>query len=676
MRSHHPAVFASILFLLLASAATEYLQATGAGRGFSDSEAFGHDARRLWIDSGPHGTEIRPEDFGAKGDGRADDWKAFQTMFDKLKGSPPVKILLRPKAYYSIRSRRSAANVFEIIGVDSLQMEGPGMGRKTIAYEGAQSATNFFYFSGGSDYFRLEEMTIEGSRPGDWPYKTANCINLNNCNFGSFNRLQLRFGSGYGITGFHWMTEVNHVIAFGFDTGFGTPASTAHFTGCYANSCRIGYEIAGWYASYTGCSCDWADVAYSFREPWSVALAGCGCEASLQAMSGRALQLSVQGFTVDQTGLQGSLRFANGSREPRQGETITGAASRSRAIVFRVHVTSGTWAGGDAAGTIRINEPPSGAFRAESLEIGDENNVCTIAGDIAKPEAAFYLPASGGLMSGLFGKVACDYWFDCANSSAGLVISMPGGWSGRTFKSQVKDYASAPDAQVPAILGLDYTGYSQIADRDISDLRSFLETDFSRYTACQDVSVEFNDGTAEWTSTVRWAQAGGAGRVILKAGGTTQGAILDVRPVSGPGIVLENIQIPVIFRGLTFRLHKAEALFAVSNCRLVRFENCRFESSAAGRVFRITDSGSRIEIDKATMDNMAAANWTGLADPGGMGGWEAFRFTGYTGAPAAGLFDAGHRIEFAVPAPGGHAGAVCTKAGAPGTWKGIGSVER
>ena len=40
------------------------------------------------------------------------------------------------------------------------------------------------------------------------------------------------------------------------------------------------------------------------------------------------------------------------------------------------------------------------------------------------------------------------------------------------------------------------------------------------------------------------------------------------------------------------------------------------------------------------------------------------------------LVDAGHRIEFAVPTPGGYAGAVCTKSGAPGTWKGIGPVER
>jgi hypothetical protein len=63
-----------------------------------------------------------------------------------------------------------------------------------------------------------------------------------------------------------------------------------------------------------------------------------------------------------------------------EGNTITGATSAATAIVKRVILTSGTWAGGDAAGRL-ILLTQTGNFVAENLNVGANVNVATIAGN-------------------------------------------------------------------------------------------------------------------------------------------------------------------------------------------------------------------------------------------------------------------------------------------------------
>lgn len=73
---------------------------------------------------------------------------------------------------------------------------------------------------------------------------------------------------------------------------------------------------------------------------------------------------------------------SGGTYEILEGNTITGATSAKTAVVRRVQLVSGTWAGGDAAGWLVLNTP-SGAFQAENLDVGANLNVATIAGDAA-----------------------------------------------------------------------------------------------------------------------------------------------------------------------------------------------------------------------------------------------------------------------------------------------------
>jgi len=73
---------------------------------------------------------------------------------------------------------------------------------------------------------------------------------------------------------------------------------------------------------------------------------------------------------------------SGGTHEVLEGDTLTGATSTETCVVKRVQLTSGSWAGGDAAGWLTIASK-SGALQAENLDEGANSNVCTIGGDAA-----------------------------------------------------------------------------------------------------------------------------------------------------------------------------------------------------------------------------------------------------------------------------------------------------
>lgn len=73
---------------------------------------------------------------------------------------------------------------------------------------------------------------------------------------------------------------------------------------------------------------------------------------------------------------------SGGTYEIVDGNTITGATSGATAVVTRVVMTSGTWAGGNAAGWL-VFASQTGTFQSENLNVGANLNVATIAGDSA-----------------------------------------------------------------------------------------------------------------------------------------------------------------------------------------------------------------------------------------------------------------------------------------------------
>jgi len=102
------------------------------------------------------------------------------------------------------------------------------------------------------------------------------------------------------------------------------------------------------------------------------------------------------------------LQFDSGSVEPVEDETLTGATSGDTGIVVSTTRDSGTWAGGDAAGTVYLSSPTGISDDDECFE-DDETitgstggaNIMTVNGDgIVKSEGMPYPEGDGGFFEG------------------------------------------------------------------------------------------------------------------------------------------------------------------------------------------------------------------------------------------------------------------------------------
>ena len=88
---------------------------------------------------------------------------------------------------------------------------------------------------------------------------------------------------------------------------------------------------------------------------------------------------SASGWTAVPLGLE--LPFTSGGTiEILEGQTIIGAVSRATAVLTRVMLESGSWAAGTAAGKF-IFASKTGNFQSETIDVGANTNLATIAGN-------------------------------------------------------------------------------------------------------------------------------------------------------------------------------------------------------------------------------------------------------------------------------------------------------
>lgn len=261
---------------------------------------------------------VTPEQYGAVGDGATDDWASFNAMFAALAIStaPRKKVILNPAVYYSIQSRLNATNVFEI-DVDNLIMEGPGMGVKTIMYEGALTATNFMFFKNQPGYNDLHDLQIVCG-PGDDSNtrdlsKITNIICWDDTKYTSLARVELVGCTGKCVTGYNWMSENRHCLFKWFGVaGLDEVSTTAYVVNCYANGGTIlagsrGFIIDTAYGFYGGNAVDHADIGYYCDMPGGgiVALQGNGAEGCNQYLKSTGGVIYLDGFAGNNTGLTG-----------------------------------------------------------------------------------------------------------------------------------------------------------------------------------------------------------------------------------------------------------------------------------------------------------------------------------------------------------------------------------
>jgi hypothetical protein len=160
-----------------------------------------------------------------------------------------------------------------------------------------------------------------------------------------------------------------------FESGASTPALNATYTNLAADVYRALIAAVPGSGPIRGV-CRYNDVLYAWRNNVG------GTEMAIY-------KSTTSGWSAVSLGRELSFT-SGGTTEITEGQTITGATSGATAVVARVVLLSGTWAGGDAAGRFILSSQ-TGTFQAENLNVGASLNLATIAGN----SAAITLAPSG-----------------------------------------------------------------------------------------------------------------------------------------------------------------------------------------------------------------------------------------------------------------------------------------
>ena len=120
------------------------------------------------------------------------------------------------------------------------------------------------------------------------------------------------------------------------------------------------------------------------------------------------------------TGIVWSLPFTSGGTyDIAVGDAVTGATSGAAAHVAGVSLSSGSWAGGDAAGTLTLRRL-TGTFQAENLNVGVWMNVAAIAGEPTGEGAID--TTTGGLAEGIeYASGGIDEYPEGGEQATGVV---------------------------------------------------------------------------------------------------------------------------------------------------------------------------------------------------------------------------------------------------------------
>lgn len=90
---------------------------------------------------------------------------------------------------------------------------------------------------------------------------------------------------------------------------------------------------------------------------------------------------------------------SGGTTEIEVGDQITGATSGAKARVREILLASGTWAGGDAAGFLVLDDPVTGTFGSENVYVSSDDatgtNDATVTANVTASAAIAAAVATG-----------------------------------------------------------------------------------------------------------------------------------------------------------------------------------------------------------------------------------------------------------------------------------------
>jgi hypothetical protein len=148
---------------------------------------------------------------------------------------------------------------------------------------------------------------------------------------------------------------------------------------------------------------------------------------------------------------------SGGTTEIVAGDWIIGATSAAKAQVVSLTLTGGTWAGGDAAGVMRLRSQ-HGTFQSENLNVEAGSNLATIATNSRVADGDY--PFKGMLARAAFVQATAQT----------ALINMDGGKPGQT-----------------SIVGLPLVANANITIKDVDAIRKFKCID---YTNAQATTVQ------------------------------------------------------------------------------------------------------------------------------------------------------------------------------------------
>ena len=299
---------------------------------------------------------------------------------------------------------------------------------------------------------------------------------------------------------------------------------------------------------------------------------------------------------------------SGGTYEIVAGNTITGATSAATAVITKVILVSGTWAGGNAAGRLFFASQ-TGTFQSENLNVGANLNVATIAGD----STAITLSPSGryefdnfnfGGATGTTKMYGCDgvnqgFEFDgttFVKINTGMTTDTP--THVKAHKNQLF-FSFAGSAQHSGI-GTPYvwsvvSGASELACGD--DITNFVELAGSETNAAMAIYtrnrtlVLYGNDSSDW-NLVPYSEEAGA--IEHTAQFIRQGVVLDDQGITLLGTTQNygNFQDAVVSDKITPYLNDFIDT-AVASCIVRRKNQYRLFSSGGDAVY-VTFKGNKI----------------------------------------------------------------------------------
>lgn len=169
--------------------------------------------------------------------------------------------------------------------------------------------------------------------------------------------------------------------------------------------------------------------------------------------------------------------FTSGSEEPVLGDTLVGDSSTETCTFMFAVVTSGTWAGTDAAGWL-FAKSVSGAFQAEDLDIsGGTSDVMSIGADFA---AGLFAEVGNGL----FAAALTAAELECGQGVLNVIDSAAKAWEDQAipFSTRAHPAALNPFNGV-ATYDIPGAGTPQAADASTVTLPATADADDDAYGA-------------------------------------------------------------------------------------------------------------------------------------------------------------------------------------------------